>query len=68
MNQLVGTNVTNEQIKDWAYNNRITVSILYFEEEFSPMKKSVEGFMHSDSYSDDEFKNWDLFLEEKYIQ
>lgn len=67
MNQLVGANVNEEQVKHWAYNNRITVDCLHFEEEFESMEKSVDKFINSELYSVDEFKNWDEFLRMNYI-
>jgi hypothetical protein len=62
MNELVGSTATKEQIKQWAYMNRISVDVLDYEDEFESLKEYVDQFVKSDLYSDDEHKNWDLFL------
>lgn len=67
MNELVGATANKEQIKHWAYDNRVTVSVLHFESEFKTMENSVNSFLDSDSFSENEFKNWDEFLESEYV-
>lgn len=69
MNELVGTKATKEEIKNWAFHNRIHVICLHIEEEkFSKMKNSVEHFVNSDLFDDDEHKNWDRFLDSEYVE
>ena len=67
MNELVGASANVEQIKSWAYMNRICVSILHFEDEFKIMKKSVDHFVESNLYNDDEHENWSKFLDAEFI-
>lgn len=67
MNELVGTNVTKEQIKNWAYANRIHVMELHYEDEFDSMANSVEEFNNSDQVTTDEHENWDNFLDREFI-
>lgn len=67
MNELVGAAANEEQIKHWAYDNRVTVSVLHLESEFKSMERSVEVFLDSENYIDDEFKNWDEFLGKEFI-
>lgn len=47
MNQLVGASATKENIKNWAYENRILVFALGYEEEFESMENSIESFSQS---------------------
>lgn len=67
MNNLVNDNADKEKIVQWAYMNRITVGCLDIEDEFESMKNSVESFVNSDAYSDDETENWRKFLECEYV-
>jgi hypothetical protein len=68
MNKLVGTNATKEKVKSWAYNNRITVIMLHLDnEKFSVMENSVNDFVDSDLFSDDEFENWEKFLTSEFV-
>lgn len=66
MNELVGASASKEQIKSWAYMNRVVVSCLHFEQEFEGMEHSVDCFMESPEYSDDEHENWDKYLDAEY--
>ncbi|WP_433956972.1 hypothetical protein [Cytobacillus horneckiae] len=68
MNELVGTNATKKEIKNWAYQNRIHVVSLHLDaEEFSEMEKSVDAFYNSDSFSADEHANWEKFLDSEFV-
>ena len=68
MNELVSDNADIDTVSRWAYMNRILVSCLDMEEEFETMKNSVETFVNSDMYSDDEHENWRKFLECEYVE
>ncbi|MGD6876900.1 hypothetical protein [Bacillus infantis] len=69
MNKLVDSNANKEQIKKWAYMNRILVESLQFEGEFEEMESSINAFMETDAYFDvhDELKLWDNFLDAEYV-
>ena len=67
MNELVGASANVEQIKSWAYMNRICVCVLHEEDEFKIMEKQVDHFVESDLYSDDERENWSKFLDAEFI-
>ena len=68
MNELVSSDATKEQIKDWAYMNRILITNLEFEEEFETMKNSVNVFIESEDFSEEcsELELWDRFLDANY--
>lgn len=70
MNELAGTDANKQQIVNWAYNNRIHVICLHLDEEmFSTMENSVNSFVDSDLYHiDDEFINWDKFLDKDFVE
>ncbi|PAQ15045.1 hypothetical protein CD798_08355 [Bacillaceae bacterium SAOS 7] len=70
MNELVGSNATKKQIENWAYMNRICVSELVFEDEFTSLKKSVDVFIQTHDYHGmaDEHEAWDKFLDSEYVQ
>jgi len=68
MNELVGSNAPKEEIKTWAYMNRVPVSCLHFEEKFEAMEQSIDHFIASDNYGSDEHENWDQFLDAEYIE
>lgn len=69
MNELVKASATKEQIKNWAYANRITVCNLHLDcEEFECMEKSVDTFLDTyDYFGMDEHEAWDKFLDVDYI-
>lgn len=70
MNELAGSKADKEQIKQWAYMNRVFVGCLYDEPEFYGMERTVIHFMESDFYTDnfeDETKLWDGFLDFEYV-
>lgn len=70
MNELVSSEATKEQIKDWAYMNRILVTDLEFEEEFETMVKSINSFVESNLFSEEltELELWDRFLDAEYVE
>lgn len=69
MNELTESRATKEQIKNWAYFNRIHVCSLYLDEEsFATLENSVEHFVNSDLFGEDEFKNWEHFLDSEFIE
>lgn len=67
MNELVGLNAEKQEIISWAYSNRITVATLDLYEPFEPMVNSVDVFVDLDLLTDDEFENWDNFLDSEFI-
>lgn len=69
MNQLVGSKATKDQIKQWAYMNRILVDCLYLESEFEIMENSINTFINDDSFefTGDELEMWDKFLENEFV-
>jgi hypothetical protein len=68
MNELAGANATKESIKGWAYANRIHVICLHLDEEkFEEMENSVINFLDSGLFCDDEFENWNRFLDSEFI-
>lgn len=69
MNELVKSNATKEQIKSWAYMNRITVMSLPLEEEFNELEHSVNHFIENYDYHSkaNEHDVWDNFLDAKYV-
>ena len=69
MNELVGSAGTKEQIKSWAYHNRIVVMDVHFEEEFEVLAASVDAFIETfDTHGNpDEHAAWDAFLEFDFI-
>ena len=70
MNELVGSKEDKEQIKRWAYMNRIMVMSIHYEEEFEILEKSVEAFIEQVDYHGhaDEHEAWDAFLEFDYVE
>jgi len=70
MKELVGSTATKEEVKAWAYMNRVTVSILPYEaKEMKPMLNSVNHFMSTKLYSDNVLEEdvlWDKFLAEEF--
>lgn len=70
MNELVSSNASKKQIKDWAYMNRILITDLEFEEEFEVMAKSVNGFIESETFSGElsELELWEEFLDADYVE
>lgn len=68
MNNLVRQNATKQQIKEWAYMNRILVCVLDLEQEFEPMANSVKAFMDTDEFKQckDEHEVWDKFLDAEF--
>lgn len=70
MNALIGSDASKEEIKAWAYNNRITVMCVHFEEEFELLEKSVDAFLEAFDYhgNADEHAAWDAFLELEFIE
>lgn len=70
MNELVGTNASKKEIVTWAYMNRIALIDLPCEKEFANMDKSVEAFHKTNDWFNDsegERKNWEKFLESKFV-
>lgn len=69
MNKLIGSNEDKEQKIKWAYMNRILVDCMHLEEEFEEMTDSVNAFMDTDFYlnNDDEFKLWEKFLDAEFV-
>jgi len=70
MIQLVKSDASKDQIKAWAYMNRVTVCMLPYEaEEMKPMLKSVDAFMNTKDYQIglDEDEVWDKFLDAEYV-
>lgn len=70
MNKLVDSSSNKEEIIQWAYMNRIPVICLPDEEEFESMENSIQAFIHTDYYSEndsDEHKLWDKFLDSVYV-
>ena len=67
MLELTGARATKEEVKSWAYMNRIWVLEMADDEPFKPMKASVETFINSD-YSGDETENWTRFLDCEYVE
>jgi hypothetical protein len=67
MLEIVNINASKEQIKNWAYMNRIAICCLFYEPEFKIMKKSVYDFMETDLYCNDEHENWVKFLDLEFI-
>lgn len=69
MNELVGTNGNKKQIINWVYMNRILVDCLHLEEEFDEMTDSVNAFMDTEFYmnNDNEFELWEKFLETEFV-
>ena len=67
MLEITGARATKEEVKSWAYMNRIWVLEMAEIEPFEPMKLSVETFM-KDGYSGDETENWERFLECEYVE
>ena len=69
MLELTKSKSNKEQIKSWAYANRILVDCLHLEEEFEEMTDSVNHFMDAEFYQncDDEFELWDKFLDSDFI-
>lgn len=67
MNELAGA-ATKQQVVDWAYNNRVMVSAMAYDEPFESMEHSVDVFIQTDAYQneDDEIKAWGLFLDAPY--
>ena len=70
MNELVDSEGTKDQIKSWAYANRICVCDVPFEEEFETLEFTVEKFIEEVDYHGmtDEHKAWDLFLEYEVVE
>lgn len=70
MNQLVNSNVDEEKIKKWAYNNRILVSSVFLESEFECLEKTVNQFYENPENEAelDEYKSWDKFLAYDYVE
>lgn len=66
MRELVSSDSKDSEIVRWAYMNRVYVSDLPFEEEFETMRTAVESFEKSEDYSDDETKNFVLFLKREW--
>lgn len=67
MNELVRSDADKEQIKNWAYMNRIHVVDLHLVKQFEQMEDSVDHFISQGKYDlEDELNAWDLFLESKY--
>lgn len=67
MNELVGLNAKKQEIINWAYANRITVSTLDLYEPFQSMANSVSTFVDLDLISGDEFEDWDNFLDSEFV-
>ena len=70
MNELIGTNVSKEKIKSWAYMNRIMVMEVHWEKEFESLEVTVEKFINDIDYHGlaDEHEAWDLFLEYEIVE
>lgn len=70
MNALIGSDASKEEIKSWAYNNRIMVMSIQFEDEFEALEKSVDAFIETFDYhgNPDEHAAWDAFLEFEFIE
>ena len=68
MNELVGANSSKEQVHSWAYMNRIWLSDLPYEKEFSLMKVAVDDFMQRESELRTEYDMWNEFLDREHIE
>lgn len=67
MLELTRTTATKEDIKSWAYMNRVCVAELAYDEPFKPMYPSVRSFLGGEN-SMDEDENWERFLECEYVE
>lgn len=69
MNELVGGQATKEQIKNWAYMNRITVMQMPDEDEFVTLEETINRFIEEYDYHSkpDEHEAWSAFLDFEYI-
>ena len=70
MNELIGSEASKEQIKSWAYMNRIMVMSIHLEEAFEALEKSVDAFIETFDYhgNPDEQAVWDAFLEFEFVE
>ena len=70
MLELTGDTATKEQVKSWAYMNRVTVSEMCYDKPFECMEKSVDVFSESDKYElgGNEHENWDRFLDCDFVE